>query len=685
MSMKKFTEEKKNKYLKELEEIEKITKDSPVIKEIKNSLKNDLSLTFNEVPKLHNDNDAILYSNLIQPTCPDVSPNFKLSNLIEIFNESSSIQAQNALRRDDIEFKGFWSSFTCFLISLINFHNTFIIPIMVYEYGFGFLKLLVITQFVICLPALIFVINVSQYSGLDSSRVYSRIKKVWCGIEYAVLIKTFFSIIIITQELQFTCESLKITTEMNLALNKPYFESCLPSANSCVDIGYIHPCYTGYSEDFPNNFYCNKINQISMKKYLDSKPAIKTISMTEHVSNAFLVPIYEKDLKIVWIMPFFIILLTTFLLYFGKAKCVAVVGLFCIPIIAVQLYVISFLTINQWSIDFNRFLNIEFPKSYYMSFVIIHIGLRSLNMVDLVPKISASLPSKIKAYKLAFLITVSNIIMFIIPSCLYIVSSIYYKKIIMKNDTDYGRIRTYELSNWLPYITLYEQLIINNKQYINISILVCNFIQRCFLLSIYVEIFYDYIKTVSMKMYTRFSGNNFIYKFLVTSFCYLLALFLVESTYFNVFTSPVMLMFLKMDTKLLAFQFFIIAFIYGMDKFLGNIREMNGKSRIRDKLLRFLKILTQILLGIYLMTSGDKEIYEYYMKKYFDSRTVIILIEAYSIIPNLLIIIPIILFATIEIIKSSINGIYWKTIFRNIDSWAKRENKFIKNSNLNDE
>lgn len=286
MTDKAFTKEDKEKYLQEFLSIKRITKNSPLIKTIEESINNNSPLPFNEAPKLYNDNDAILYSNLIQPSCPNVNQNFKLINLLELFRESSSIQAQNALRRDDTEFKGFWSSFTCFFISLINFQTLIIIPIMTYEYGFGFLKWLTIAHFLVCFPFLVFVINVSQFSGLDSSRVYSRIKQVWCGIEYAVLLRTLYSIVIVTQELQFTFESLKLTAEFKI-LNKNYLESCLSNKNGCVNIGFIHPCSTGYSEDVLDNIDCRNINQANWEKYLDPKPVIKTISMIQYITHAF--------------------------------------------------------------------------------------------------------------------------------------------------------------------------------------------------------------------------------------------------------------------------------------------------------------------------------------------------------------------------------------------------------------
>ncbi|CEF62887.1 Hypothetical protein SRAE_1000115400 [Strongyloides ratti] len=684
MTDKAFTKEDKEKYLQEFLSIKRITKNSPLIKTIEESINNNSPLPFNEAPKLYNDNDAILYSNLIQPSCPNVNQNFKLINLLELFRESSSIQAQNALRRDDTEFKGFWSSFTCFFISLINFQTLIIIPIMTYEYGFGFLKWLTIAHFLVCFPFLVFVINVSQFSGLDSSRVYSRIKQVWCGIEYAVLLRTLYSIVIVTQELQFTFESLKLTAEFKI-LNKNYLESCLSNKNGCVNIGFIHPCSTGYSEDVLDNIDCRNINQANWEKYLDPKPVIKTISMIQYITHAFSVPIFKKDLKTALLMPFVVVFLTTFFMYFGKAKCVAVIGLFCIPIIGGQLYGILLLTVNQWSIEFNQFLNIEFNESFRMMVVILTLSIRSLNMIDLVPKISASLPSKVKAVNLAFLIILSNIIIIIISTWMYIISSIYYKKIIMKNDTSYGRIQTYELSNWLPSVALYEQFIINNRQFENVSILVCSFIQRCFLLSLYIEIFYDYIKTTSMKTYTIFYKNGFISKFLITLLCYLIGLFLLESTYFNIFTSPIMLMLQKVDTRLLFFQFFIVSYVYGTDKFLGNIREMNGKSKLRDNILKFLRIIAQILFVILTMTRDDNKNYEYYMKQYFHDATIIVLIESNSMLSTLFIATPIILFIILEIVKSRSKGIYWKTIFRSIDYWGKRENKFIKASNLQED
>uniref|UniRef100_A0A0N5BR29 Transmembrane domain-containing protein n=2 Tax=Strongyloides papillosus TaxID=174720 RepID=A0A0N5BR29_STREA len=676
-----FSDKEKDQFIKELESVKKIIPDSVTIQSIQESIKTGTAFPFQEIPKLHTDKEAILYVNLLQPNCPKSNSTFKLKNYLDIFIETSSIEAQNALRRENVEFKGFWSAMTCFLITLNNHQTTMLIPIMIYEYGYNFLKWLIITYIFLCIPAMVFSITLSQYSGLDSSRVYSRIKKVWRGMEYVILIRTLYSILLIHQEIQFFTGTFQMLDSVEQS-NKNYLESCLSKEGGCTNIGFIHPCFTGYSEDEPNNEHCRELNQVNYEKYIESKPTIKIISTIQHLYSMFKVPIYKRDIKFSFIMPISIIFLLTFFLYIGKAKCVAIVALLSLPVVAGQLYGIFLLSANDWKTEFQQFVNIEFVPSFYMAMVVVNIAIRSFNIIDMVPKISASLPPQIKAIYISFLTVICNIIVIIISTSLYFGSTIYYKNILMKRGHGYGRIPTFELTNILPYLTLNELLIINNKQFLNYTITFCTIIQRCFILSIYIEIFYDYTKTISMRIYTLFSNYDFFSKFVTSFLIYSIGLFLLEGSNYSIFYHPQMLKIPKMDPNLLFYQFFIIAYVYGINRYLGHLREMNGNEQLRDKILKALKYYTPIIFGIAIVTQKDKDKSNYYSQRYFNHNAIIIALEESPLYLFLTPLAIIVFFIVIDVVKSTIDGVSWKTVFRSMDYWSKRENKFIKVSTL---
>uniref|UniRef100_A0A0K0EZ27 Sodium-dependent neutral amino acid transporter SLC6A17 n=1 Tax=Strongyloides venezuelensis TaxID=75913 RepID=A0A0K0EZ27_STRVS len=679
-----FSNKDREKYVKELEAIKKIIQDSPTVESIQDSIIKKTPLPFAEVPKLHTDKEAILYANLVQPKCPDASTNLKLKNYLELFIETSGIHAQNAMRRENVEFKGFWSAVVCFLITLINHQTTMIIPLLIYEFGYGFIKWLLISYIFICYPALVFVTSLSQYSGLDSSRVYSRIKKVWRGMEYVVLLRTFCSILLILQELQYTSGPLSML-DVTSQSGRSYLDSCLETQDGCVNIGFIHPCSTGYGEDVKDNEQCRKINQVNFYKYIDPHPIIKTISTSQHMFVMLNTPIHEKSYLFSLIIPGLIVCLTTFFLYFGKAKCIVIVALLTLPILSGQLYGLVLLSGNNWSIEFQQLLNMEFVPSFNTAILVINITIRSLNMIDLVPKISASLSSKVKAIHISFFVILSIIIVISISTTLYITSTIFFKQLIMKNTSGYGRIPRYSLSNILPYIALPELFINNNKRYVNNAYIVCTIIQRCFILSMLIEIFYDYIRTTSMKFYNFFYNYNLFTKLVVVFFCYSSATFVLESTSYSLMGTQFMLQFLKIDGGILFIQFFIIAYVYGVDRYLGHLREMNGRVQLRDKVLKSFKYISPMFFGISMMATADPDKHDYYKDKIFHKDGVIAAVETSSVHILIIVTCPVLIFIVLEIVKTCIKGYYWKTAFRSMDVWGKRENKFIKASSLHDD
>uniref|UniRef100_A0A0N5BBR4 Transmembrane domain-containing protein n=1 Tax=Strongyloides papillosus TaxID=174720 RepID=A0A0N5BBR4_STREA len=679
-----FSDKDKEKYIKELEAVKKIIPDSPTIQAIQDSIKKGTPLPFAEIPKLHTDKEAILYANLVQPNCPDASTSFKLKNYLELFIETSGIQAQNAMRRENVEFKGFWSSVICFIITLINHQTTMIIPLLIYEYGYGFVKWLLVSYIFVCYPALVFVITLSQYSGLDSSRVYSRIKKVWCGMEYVVLLRTSYSILLVLQELQYTSGPLSMLEEVR-ETDRNYLDSCLTSEDGCINLGFIHPCSTGYGEDVEDNEQCRRLNQVNFEKFIDPDDVIKTISTSQYMFKMLNTPIHEKTYLFSLIIPGLIVCLTTFFLYFGKAKCVVIVALLSLPILFGQVYGLVLLSGNNWSTEFQQFFNMEFVPSFNMAILVLNLTIRSLNMIDLVPKISTSISSQMKAIHISFFVILSVIIVISISTTLYITSTIFYKQLLMKNITGYGRIQRYALSNLLQYIALPELFIINNNQYVNKAYIICTIIQRCFILSMLIEIFYDYIRTTSMRFYNFFYNYNFPTKLVVVLFCYSSATFVLESTYNSLMSAQFMHQFLKIDGGILFIQFFIIGFVYGIDRYLGHLREMNGKVQMRDKVLKAFKYISPMLFGISMMATSDPDKREYYSDRMYHRDYVIASLETSSVHILAIVTCPVLIFLVVEVVKTCISGYYWKTAFRSMDVWSKRENKFIKTSSLHDD
>uniref|UniRef100_A0A0K0EZ26 Transmembrane domain-containing protein n=1 Tax=Strongyloides venezuelensis TaxID=75913 RepID=A0A0K0EZ26_STRVS len=655
MSTEIFSDKDREKYVKELEAIKKIIQDSPTVESIQDSIIKKTSLPFAEVPKLHTDKEAILYANLVQPKCPDASTNLKLKNYLELFIETSGIHAQNAMRRENVEFKGFWSAVVCFLITLINHQTTMIIPLLIYEFGYGFVKWLLISYIFVCYPSLVFVISMSQYSGLDSSRVYSRIKKVWCGMEYVVLLRISYSILLILQELQYTSGPLSML-DIVKQRDKNYLDSCLTSADGCINLGFIHPCSTGYGEDVEDNEQCRRLNQVNFENFIDPDDVIKTISTSQHMFKIL-----------------------------NTAKSIVIVALITLPIFFGQIYGLALLSGNNWSIEFQQLLNMEFVPSFNTAILVINITIRSLNMIDLVPKISASLSSKIKAIHISFFVILSIIIVISISTTLYITSTMFYKQLLMKNIAGYGRIQRYALSNLLQYISLPELFINNNRRYVNNAYIVCTIIQRCFILSMLIEIFYDYIRTTSMKFYNLFYNFNLLTKFVVVLFCYSSATFVLESTSYSLMGTQFMLQFLKIDGGILFIQFFIIAYVYGVDRYLGHLREMNGRVQLRDKVLKSFKYISPMFFGISMMATADPDKHDYYKDKIFHKDGVIAALETSSVHIFAIVTSPILIFVVVEVVKTCIKGYYWKTVFRSMDVWGKGENKFIKVSSLHDD
>uniref|UniRef100_A0A0N4Z5X6 Transmembrane protein n=1 Tax=Parastrongyloides trichosuri TaxID=131310 RepID=A0A0N4Z5X6_PARTI len=281
-----FSKEKTDLFLKQWEKIDKTVPFSPVVYNVEKCLRTGEPLNYSEVPQLYNDKEGIIFTNLIQPTCPEVSHEFKLRNNVDVYMEASSIQAQNDLRREDIEFKGFWTSFFCFFLTLFNHKTTIIIPILVYEYGFHYLWYIMILQIIICYPILVFVISLSQYSGLGYTRVFSRIKRVWRGIEYAVMIRSLYSLLVLIQEVQFYSQLFLIFFYKTMN-NHNFIESCYSTDNGCVNIGYIHSCLTGFDINIPNNKNCRIINQVSMEKYIAKTTQTKIISLMQYLYIIF--------------------------------------------------------------------------------------------------------------------------------------------------------------------------------------------------------------------------------------------------------------------------------------------------------------------------------------------------------------------------------------------------------------
>uniref|UniRef100_A0A0N5BBR2 Transmembrane domain-containing protein n=1 Tax=Strongyloides papillosus TaxID=174720 RepID=A0A0N5BBR2_STREA len=679
-----FSDKDKEKYIKELEAVKKIIPDSPTIQAIQDSIKKGTPLPFAEIPKLHTDKEAILYANLVQPNCPDASTSFKLKNYLESFIETSGIQAQNTMRRENVEFKGFWSGVICFIITLINHQTTMIIPLLIYEYGYGFVKWMLVSYIFVCYPALVFVISLSQYSGLDSSRVYSRIKKVWCGMEYVVLLRASYSILLVLQELQYTSGPLSMLEEVRQT-GRSYLDSCLQTQDGCINIGFIHPCSTGYGEDVEDNEECRKINQVNFYKYIDPHPIIKTISTSQHMFLMLNTPIHQKTYLFSLIIPGLIVCFTTFFLYFGKAKCIVIVALLSLPILLGQVYGLVLLSGNNWSTEFQQFFNMEFAPSFNTAILVLNLTIRSLNMIDLVPKISASISSQMKAIHISFFVILSVIIVISISTTLYITSSIFFKQLIMKSTTGYGRIPRYSLSNILQYIALPELFINNNKRYINSAYIICTIIHRCFILSMLIEIFYDYIRTTSMRFYNFFYNYNFFTKLVVVLLSYSSATFVLESTSYSLMSTQFMQQFLKIDGGILFVQFFIIGYVYGIDRYLGHLREMNGKVQMRDKVLKLFKYISPIFFGISMMATADPDKHEYYKGKMFNSDGLIASLETSSVHILVIVTSPILIFVVVEVVMTCISGYYWKTAFRSMDVWSKRENKFIKASSLHDD
>uniref|UniRef100_A0A0N4ZV39 BPTI/Kunitz inhibitor domain-containing protein n=1 Tax=Parastrongyloides trichosuri TaxID=131310 RepID=A0A0N4ZV39_PARTI len=404
-----FSCEKLVKFTEDFKRIEKIIPNSYVLYEIEKNLRMGNDIPYKEIPKLYNDKEAILYTNLIQPDVPEINQNFKLRDLLEDYIEQSSIQAQNALRREDIEFKGFWSTFVCFFLVSANPQTFIYLPIMIYEYGFYFYIYLSVAQFIICYPLIVFVISMSQYSGLGSSRLYSRIKKIWRGIEYVVLLRAFYSILLFVSETQFTTKSI-FALGHKIFHEEIYLESCMSREGGCVNLGFIHPCSTGYERDIANNRICRDINQVSMEIYNDKRIKIKTISLNLFIAKFSKELIVFGDDLSEYLTPLIGISLTSILMTLGKTRIIAVVGVFTIPFIIGQTIGLLSLTTNDWQLELNQFCNVEFFPTMPMLFTILKIAIRSVNAVDLLPKISASVPHTIKTPKLALLIILSNIL-----------------------------------------------------------------------------------------------------------------------------------------------------------------------------------------------------------------------------------------------------------------------------------
>uniref|UniRef100_A0A0N4ZU72 Anoctamin n=1 Tax=Parastrongyloides trichosuri TaxID=131310 RepID=A0A0N4ZU72_PARTI len=277
-----FDKESTNRYLKELLQFYKAIPASNIIYEIEKSLRRGEQLKFTEIPQLYSDREVLLYTNLIQPSCPDISPDFKLKDHVTDYIESSTIEAKNALKINDTEFKGFWTAFACLFLTLINYQTGVIIPIMAYEYGDQLLIYIFFVQIIFIFPLMLFLMSLSQYTGLGSAQLYSSIKKVWRGIEYFVLMRTFYTIVHLIQEIQFAAQTLYMGIQ-SLSNNNDYLQTCVDRDDGCVNIRFIHPCSTGYQLAINNNEYCRNINQVSSDKYRTKKTYTKMLSMIQYM------------------------------------------------------------------------------------------------------------------------------------------------------------------------------------------------------------------------------------------------------------------------------------------------------------------------------------------------------------------------------------------------------------------
>uniref|UniRef100_A0A0N4Z6X7 START domain-containing protein n=1 Tax=Parastrongyloides trichosuri TaxID=131310 RepID=A0A0N4Z6X7_PARTI len=345
-----FGEEKTARYLKEFLRIHKAIPRSNIVYEIEKCFRRGEQITFTEAPQLYNDNEILLYCDLIQPSCPDVSYNFKLGDYVGDFMESSSIEAQNALKNSDIEFKSFWSSFLCLFLTLFNYQTETIIPMMAYEYGKTFFFHICLTQFFFIFPLMLFSMRLSQYSGLDSTQVFSRIKRVWRSFEYISLFKTIYSIVVLVKEIQLLVQSLYTYTVRHMSHGKNFIESCLHFEDGCVNIGFIHPCSTGFQLSMNNNEYCRVINQVSMDKYMYKKSYIKEISLAQYLQDLTSKSFMDKNIYEATTIPLISIVITVTLLYFGKTRCTIPIFIFTLPILCS----IGFITITSHNSDYDK-------------------------------------------------------------------------------------------------------------------------------------------------------------------------------------------------------------------------------------------------------------------------------------------------------------------------------------------
>ena len=69
------------------------------------------------------------------------------------------------------------------------------------------------------------------------------------------------------------------------------------------------------------------------------------------------------------------------------------------------------------------------------------------------------------------------------------------------------------------------------------------------------------------------------------------------------------------------------AYVYGFNKYLGHIREMNGKKRTKSKMLKPLKYCDPILKSLSTLTSNNKDKSKHYYEQYFHHNMIIVTIQ----------------------------------------------------------
>uniref|UniRef100_A0A0N4ZU71 Acyltransferase n=1 Tax=Parastrongyloides trichosuri TaxID=131310 RepID=A0A0N4ZU71_PARTI len=139
-------------------------------------------------------------------------------------------------------------------------------------------------------------------------------------------------------------------------------------------------------------------------------------------------------------------------------------------------------------------------------------------------------------------------------------------------------------------------------------------------------------------------------------------------------------MFQKLDARFTLFQFLMITYAYGMDRYLSNLREVNGRMTFVSRLFRVYKYVIPSVFIATLLTQDDNRILNYVKKNLFSDYLIIGSLESYPIYLNLFLCIPIIVWIVIEVIKNSIQGYYWKTVFRSLEFVGKRNYIFSKSS-----